>query len=262
MTSQDRVWKVAVLVGALLAIFLAVISIKELKSIGYVGKNENMVNSISVNGRGEEVMIPDIATFSFTVTETGKTVADAQEKATTKINATLKAVRDGGVEDKDIKTLSYQINPRYEYQNFPCSAYSCPPTKSTLTGYEVRQTIEVKIRDLEKAGDLFTTIGSNGVQDINGLNFTIDDIESVKAKAREKAIADARQKAEAIAKQLGVRLVRINSYYDSSNEPTPYYGRGADMAVAQSAPGKAVPPQVPAGEQEIVSNVTISYEIR
>jgi uncharacterized protein len=261
MTSQERVWKVGVLVGVLLAIFLAVVSIKELKSIGYVGKSETQTNTISVNGKGEEVSIPDIATFSFSVTETGKTVTEAQEKATTKINATLKAVRDGGVDDKDIKTLSYQINPKYEYQNFPCSQYSCPPQKTTLTGYEVSQTIEVKIRDIKEAGELFTTIGSNGAQNISGLNFTIDDIETVKAKAREKAIKDAREKADVIANQLGVRLVRITSF--SENTASPYfYARDMVGVSNQAAPEKAPSPEVPAGEQEIVSNVSVTYEIK
>src|SRR6187551_2792097 len=103
MTSQERVWKVGTVVGILLAVFLAVLSIKEIKTIGYVGQPDNAVNSINVNGKGEEVVIPDIATFSFSVTETGKTVAEAQDKATEKINATLKAVRDGGVDKDDIK---------------------------------------------------------------------------------------------------------------------------------------------------------------
>jgi uncharacterized protein YggE len=261
MTSQDRVWKVGVIVGVLLAVFLAILSIKELKSIAYVGQPDNAVNSIYVNGKGTEVVIPDIATFSFTVIEKGKTVAEAQEKATTKINATLTAVREGGVKDEDIKTISYQINPDYEYST--CTQFSCPPQKATLVGYTVSQAIEVKIRDLEKAGDLFTTIGTNGVQNINGLNFTIDDIETVKAEAREKAIADARAKADVIAKQLGVRLVRVVAFNESSEMPY-YYARGAgDMAAtAQSAPGKAPAPEIPGGEQEIVANVTVTYEIK
>jgi len=263
MTTQERVWKIGAAVGVLLAVFLAVLSIKELKSIGYVGKSDQIVNSISVNGRGEELTIPDIATFSFTVTETGKTVADAQEKATTKINAALKSIRESGVADKDIKTISYNINPHYDYQNSPCTTYSCPPSKSTLSGYDVAETVEVKIRDLTKAGDLFTTIGAAGVQNINGLNFTIDDIEKVKARAREKAIADAKSRADVIAGQLGVRLVRVVSFYDSSDNNPIYYARGASMDSAvknQAVPAMA--PEVPAGEQEVVSNVSITYEIK
>ncbi len=260
-TSQEKVWKIAYVVGALLVVFLAVLSIKEIKSIGYVGKSEQIVNTISVNGKGEKLAKPDIATFSFTVTEKAKTVAEAQNAATTKTDAALKAIKEGGVEEKDIKTLSYNINPHYEYQNSSCTQYNCPPTKSILTGYEVSQTIEVKVRDLTKAGTLFSSIGNVGVQNINGLNFTIDDVEKIKAEARAKAITEAKSKAEVIARQLGVSLIRVTSFSDSSNDGPIYYARAATMDASvkgQSAPA----PEIPAGEQQVVSNVTITYEIK
>lgn len=263
-SSQERVWKIAATVGVLLTVFLAVLSIKELKSISYVGKSDQIINTISVNGKGEEISVPDVATFSFGVTETAKTVADAQTKSADRINAALKAVRDAGVKDKDVQTTSYTINPHYEYQNGVCSSNgACQPGKSVLTGYEVSQTIQVKVRDLAKAGTLFGSIGALGVQNVNGLSFSVDTIDAVKAKARAKAIADAQAKAETLADQLGVKIVRITGFYDQTDN-TPYlYGRGGDMvmsAKAEAAPMAA--PEVPAGEQKVISNITITYEIR
>lgn len=252
----------AYVVGALLVVFLAVLSIKEIKSIGYVGKSEQVLNTISVDGKGEKASIPDIATFSFTVTETAKTVAEAQDKATAKTDAALKAIKDGGVADKDIKTLSYNINPHYEYQNSVCTQYSCPPSKSILTGYEVSQAVEVKVRDLSKAGTLFSLIGNESVQNIQGLNFTVDDIEKAKSEARALAIADAKTKANNIARDLGVRLVRITNFSDSTNYPMPYYARGVAMDLSAKNQAAPVAPSIPAGEQEITSNVTITYEIK
>ncbi|MEK7641943.1 MAG: SIMPL domain-containing protein [Patescibacteria group bacterium] len=263
MNVQDRFWKVASLVGIVLVVFLAVLSIKGMQSL-----NDNEMpayNSISVNGKGESVSIPDIATFSFGVTETAKTVAEAQSKATDRINAALKAVRDGGVEEKDIKTVSYSINPHYEYAGGDCNTYRCAPGKSTLTGYDVVQSVEVKIRNLEKAGAIFSTIGALNVENVNGLSFSIDDIEKVKAEARAKAIADAQAKAKDLAKQLGVKIVKITSFYDASDQPV-FYGRegmGGDMlmnAKVSSAP--TATPEIPTGEQKITSNVTITYEIK
>ena len=252
-------------VGIILAIFLVVISVKEIKSISYMGRDNPGYNNISVNGKGEALSIPDIATFSFSVTETAKTVVEAQTKATDKSNAALKVVRDAGVADKDIKTASYSINPHYDYQNASCGLNYCPPSKSILTGYEVSQIIEVKIRDLAKAGSIFSTIGALDVQNVNGLSFSIDDIEKVKADARAKAIADAQAKAKELAKQLGVRIVKITSFYDSSDTPM-YYGRGeglaSDVMNIKAAPAMAPAPEVPAGEQKIVSTVTITYEIK
>ena len=259
MNDKEQIWKVGKWVGIMLMVFLIVISIKELKSIG---DSSPIMNTISVNGKGEAVSIPDIATFSFSVNENAKTVADAQAKATEKINSSLKTIKAGGIAEKDIKTLSYSINPHYEYNQIICVSYPCPGGKSVLTGYDVSQTIEVRIRNLAKAGELFDSIGSIGVQNVNGLSFAIDDIESVKAIARADAIKDAKSKAQKIAKELGVKLVRVTSYYDSGDDqPFPYLARetmGGDIMSLKAQ----VAPEIPAGEQKITANVSITYEIR
>ncbi len=261
MNNKEQIWKVGALVGMILALFLLVVTIKEIKSIAYVGKDAIITNTISVNGKGEEVVIPDVATFSFGVTETAKTVADAQKVATEKLNATLKVVKEAGVADKDVKTTSYTINPHYEYTSGACTQWSCSPGKSTLTGYDVSQTIEVKVRDIEKAGTILASIGSMEVQNVSGLSFSVDDIDTVKAAARAKAIENAKVKAEKLAKDLGVKIVRITSFYDSSDQPTPYYGMGGDMMSAKVMSAEASP-QIPAGENKIIANVTINYEIK
>ncbi len=263
MNNQEQVWKIGKWVGLFLVIFLGITSIKQLYSIGYVGKEISVPNSISVTGKGEAVSIPDIATFSFGVNETAKTVKEAQTLATDKINKALTAVKIGGVEEKDIKTLSYSINPRYEYTQGICTQYGCPGGKSVLMGYDVSQTVEVKIRDLSKAGELFDTIGTAGIKTVNGLSFTIDDIDSVKAIARTKAIADARAKAEKIAKDLGVRLVKITSFYDSSDDNSfnPMYASESTFGGAMTMKA-SVAPQIPTGEQKVEATVSISYEIK
>lgn len=262
MNIPSKLWQTIIGAVGILTIFLAVLVVKEIKSIGYVGKDTPVYNNISVNGKGEVISIPDIATFSFSVNETAKTVAEAQTKATDKTNAAIKAVKDMGVADNDIKTISYSINPHYDYEDGVCMTGYCKPGKSVLTGYDVSQSIQVKIRDLSKAGTIFTSIGSLAVQNVNGLSFSVDDIEKVKADARAKAIEDAKSKANALAKQLGVRLVKITSFYDSSDQQ-PFYGRaegmGGDMMSIKAAPAAA--PQVPVGEDKIVSTVTITYEI-
>lgn len=270
MTQQEQFWRTASLVGFLLVAFLAVLTIKEAKSIGYVGKSDQIVNTISVNGKGEMVAAPDVALFSFTVTENAKTVVEAQTKATEKINNSLKVVRDAGVADKDIQTVSYTINPHYEYQDSVCptvyspssSVMPCRPGKSVMTGYDVSQTIQVKVRDLNKAGTLFTAIGATGVQNINGLDFSVDKPETVKAQAREKAIADAKTKAQALADQLGVKIVRITSFYENGDPVYPIYGMVGANLKAEASAVAAPAPELPAGEQKVVSNVTITYEIK
>ncbi len=263
MNNQEKMWQVGRIAGIFLIIFLGVISIKEFKSIGYVGKDTPVANVITVNGKGEAVSIPDVATFSFSVTETAKLVDEAQTKASTKINSALKALKDNGVAEKDIKTTSYNINPHYDYIEGVCSVGgSCRPGKSVLSGYDVSQSTEVKIRDLKKAGALFATIGSLDVQNVNGLTFSIDDIDSVKEKARSLAIGNAQEKAKTLSKQLGVSLVRITSFYDQNDEPVYPYATDAMNGGVMMKSTIAQAPEISAGQQKVTSKVSITYEIR
>jgi len=255
--NNPRFWNTLTGFIAILIALAAVVIVKQVKSISYVGVNTDMTNSITVDGTGSATAIPDVATFSFTVTETAKTVADAQSAATAKINDALKTVRAAGIADKDISTDSYSINPHYEYSGGVCSANYCPPSKQTLTGYDVSETITVKVRDLSKAGDIFSSIGSVGVENVNGLSFSIDDPSSVQAEARGKAIADAEGKAKQLASQLGVSLVRVVSFNESSG-PAP---RPIMFAMDSKATGAAAP-EVPTGEQKVTDDVTITYQIK
>jgi uncharacterized protein YggE len=257
---------------AMLIVLVAVGVIIGIKMIGYVGMNPNSVATINVDGTGYVVAVPDVATFSFSVTDTEKTVADAQAKATTKINAALASLRQQGIADKDISTQSYTINPHYEYQNAVCPAMApnaassvsyCPSGKSVLTGYDVSETIQVKVRDLAKAGAIFSSIGTLGVQNVNGLDFAVDDPTSVQAQARDKAIADAKAKADVLAKQLGVKIDRVISFSENSGGyPRPMMYGAMDKAVMAQGSTAAVAPEIPTGEQKVTSNVTVTYEIK
>lgn len=251
----------------ILFVFVLILSLKSLREVGYVGVNLDTTSTINVDGTGSAFSVPDIATFSFSVNENAKTVAEAQTKATTKMNLALKLVREQGIADKDISTQSYNISPHYEYQSANCPRVSetssvtyCPSGKSVLTGYDVSQSILVKVRDLTKAGDIFSKIGSAGVQNLNGLDFSVDQPEKIQAEAREKAISAAKSKADKLAKQLGVKLVRVISFSENNGSyARPMYmtakAMGGDMVSAAA-------PEIPTGEQKITSTVSITYEIQ
>ncbi|OGG63449.1 hypothetical protein A2766_03665 [Candidatus Kaiserbacteria bacterium RIFCSPHIGHO2_01_FULL_58_22] len=245
-----------------LALFLLVLTLSALKEWRFIGTGVPATNTITVSGEGEVFAVPDTATFSVTIQEEAKEVADAQEVATKKANDIMAYLKDEGVEEKDIKTTDYSVYPQYDYlQSDTCREGYCPPGRQALRGFQVSQTLTVKVRDTEKAGALLSGVGSRGASSVSGLSFTIDDEDALKAEARGEAIGDARAKAEALAKQLSVRLVRVvgfseNGYYP----PVPYaLGRGGDMAVMES---KALAPEIPVGENKIVSNVSVTYEIR
>jgi len=241
----------------LLVVFLAVLSVKGLKEIGVVGEGITPANTIVVNGEGEAVYTPDLATFTMTVNEEASSVSSAQDAATKKINDVMAFLTASGIDKKDIKTVGYNIYPRYEYRD---ARITYPYSQGTrfLAGYNVSQTLGVKIRKLEDVGKIFSGVTGKGVTDLGELNFTIEDRDEQLAKARKEAIEDAKAKAKSLAKDLGVRLVKIVSYSDSGDYPPGPYAR---MTLESSAKDAGVP-DVPAGEGKIVSNVAITYEIR
>lgn len=268
---SKRVSKWSAISLMLLSLFLLVKVITDFKRLPNVGREIYPQSTIMVSGTGEAYAIPDVATFNFSVTETGVTVKQAQEKADAKINKTLSAVRESGVEDKDIKTTGYNVYPKYEWNQTPCpvsanvngATYPCGGGKNVLTGYEVSQNITVKVRDTEKVGDLVTKVGSVGVSNISGVEFTVDDRDKYVAEAREQAIKEAKEKAKVLAKQLGVRLGKIMYYNENGNYPIYGFaegkGGGADIAVSSVAPRVA---ELPTGETKITSDISITYELK
>lgn len=275
---SKRISKWTVILLASLSVFLIVKIIADFKKLSYIGREIYPQSTIIVSGKGESYAIPDTATFDFTVTEVGNTVKQAQEKLDQKINQALSSVRAAGIADKDIKTVSYNVYPKYEYQNAVCPAvpmgagysgvtssptspYYCPPGKNVLKGYEVSQTVVIKVRETEKAADLVTKIGAASISNISSLEFTVDDRDKYVVEARAEAINKAKAQAKVLADQLGVRLGKILAFNENGNYPI-YYGmegKGGDMMTASAAPARA---ELPQGETKITSDISITYEIR
>lgn len=249
----------AVIIVAFL--FLALFA-NQVKTLFGIGETHAATNTITVNGTGKVTVIPDVATFEFTVDQTAPTVAAAQQAATAQLNSAYNALTSAGVASSDIQTTSYDISPHYENQGGACSGLSgiCIPSKSVLTGYEVSQTDQVKVRDLADAGTLFTTIGTLGVQSVDSLQFSLDNPETAQNEARAAAIADAQAQAQQLANELGVKLVAVVSFNDNSGAQTPYPVMYAMDASAGSVP--AANPTVSTGQQQVTDNVSITYEIR
>ena len=266
----ERMRKALLVTIIFLGLFLAVQVVMGVRSIKYIGTGIAPANTITVSGHGEMFAVPNIATFSFSVVSNKTSVADAQSDATTKANAITKYLKDAGVDEKDIQTSGYSINPQYEYQNAVCggpigsnvpSAMYCPPGRQVLKGYEVRQTTTVKARDTKKAGDLLAGVGGKGATEVGELNFTFDKPDIVQSGARDKAIADAKQKAEELAEALDVSLVRVVSFSENgSGYPSPMraYGLGG----AQTMDSKIAAPEISAGQNKVSNDVSITYEIR
>ena len=259
----ERLRTALLVVVILLAVFLGVKTLAEFRGLHYIGGGISASNIIVVSGYGEAFAVADIAEFSFTTSSQKPTVAAAQEDATGRINAITAYLKDAGIEEKDIKTIDYSVYPQYDYVQSACQPNGlCPPGRQVLKGYEVRQTTQVKVRDTAKAGELLTGVGGKGATEVSGLNFTFDDPDAIQNEARNEAITDAKEKAQVLARQLGVRLVRVVSFSESGDYPGPIY---YDKAVMSSGMGGAEParaPEISVGENKVVSNVSVTYEIR
>ncbi len=252
----------------MLALFLLIATLSELKSYHLIGSGVSATNTISVSGKGEVFAVPDTAEFTATIQETAKDVAEAQDAAAKKANAVIAYLKGAGVDEKDIQTTDYSIYPQYEYQSAVCPQVQitngtrpvyCPPGKQVLTGFQTSETLTVKVKDTKKAGELLSGVGSRGATNVSGLNFTIADEDALTAQARDKAIAQAKKKADALAKSLGVSIVRIVGFSEGGGgmPPRPMY-MSADSGMAS----KAATPEIAVGQNKITSNVDIVYEIQ
>jgi hypothetical protein len=248
----------AMAVLVILALFLLVKTVDAFERMGkspYMGENV-----ITVTGTGRAETPPTIARIAFTVQETAPTVSAAQETASTRARTALDAIRELGVENDDVQTAAYQTYPQYENQR-PCiPGGACPQGSPRITGYQVAQTITVKVRNTDMAGEVLQALGNAGVQNISGPDFAVDDDSEVMQEARGKAIEDAREKARVLASQLGVRLGDVVSFGENGGgNPMPANGYGGTM-MDSMARTEAAPP-LPQGQEESVVSVSITYEI-
>lgn len=256
------------------ATFLAILSILAIVITVSVTNSQSPYerDTISVTGEADVSGAPDIATFSFTVSEVADTPDEAQNVISEKTSAILGGLEALGIEDKDIKTNSYTINPKYEWAEVSRQAQTAPDgtiyypgnnRNQVLVGYDVRQDVSVVLRDLEKAGDALTLFAKEGVENMYGPNFEIEDPEGLQEEARLEAIADAKEKAKRLAENLGVKLGDIVSFNENNGGYYPMvssYMVREEMAM-DMAEGAAAP-KLPSGVNEITSRVTIVYTIK
>lgn len=220
---------------------------------------KDMPTSISVNGDGEVKVTPNLGQFTFAVIAKGKTAQEAQSTSTARMNDILGFIKGQGVEEKDIRTSDYTLSPKFTYESAmaPCDGWNCPPPKEIPDGFEVSQMVTVKVRDAAKAGALLAGVAEKGATGISGLGFTLEDDKLPKAEARDKAVAEAKEKAQKIAEQFGMKLGRITSYYENQTYDEPMSGGYGAMEMKSDS--VAVP--LPVGEQKVTASVSVSYEL-
>lgn len=230
---------------------LVILSVFLLTMTKQIKNTVTTTNTIFFSGEGEVIAKPDIAKVEFTIVTQATTSKSAQDANSPKSKAVVDFLKKQGIEEKDIKTASYNIFPQYSYSRFD---------SPKIEGYEVTQKFEVKIRDLDKTNIILDGLVSAGANNIANVSFTIDDPEKLQAEARTKAIIDAKKKAKTLEKQLGIKLGKIVNFSENTGGyPGPFYLEAKDMG---DSTGERVALEIPTGENEIKVDVTITYQIK
>jgi uncharacterized protein YggE len=240
----------------MLTVFLLVATIDGLHNWGHDDSNASQ-DTITVTGDGMATAIPDTATVSFSSSATAADVATAESKMTTMTNTALDAIKAAGISTDDITTTSYNVSPHYASTACPVGIYC--PQNTIKSGYDVSESVQVKIHDTSKVATVLAGLAKAGVSDVSGPNFVVADTQAVMQQAREQAIAKAQADAKKLVTQLGVRLGKITYFQDNTNgssDPQPTY-----KTDAASGAMSATPPTIPTGSNSYSDSVSITYEI-
>ncbi len=249
MTSRKR-WFIAGMLLAPLALTAAVCgdTTTRVENPGV----QQMNNGISVTGEGKVQGAPDLAVVELGVSALAPSVAEARDRAATALDGILASMKGAGVDEKDIQTTQLNISPEYNYDN----------GNQTLQGFRVTNTLTAKIRNIDSTGavvDGAVAAGGNDTR-IDNIYFTIDDPEDLRTQAREAAVADARRKAETLAKASGVSVGNPIVIAETSySAPLPY---AREAYAADQAAGAVPETPIQPGELDVIINVTVTFEIK
>ena len=200
---------------------------------------------IAVNGSATVQAEPDMVTLSLGVEETKDDVAAAQALVNEKIAAVVEALKNAGIDEKDIQTGYYSIYNSYDYDDPDNMQYvaSC--------------SLNVIVRDLSKAGEMIDVAVAAGANQVGGVTFGVSDLTALQDKALEMAVADGIRRAGVMAKAAGVTLpalpesvVENSSYYD---------GYKASAYTMDAAAGAST--SLMGGMVNVTSSVTVTYDV-
>lgn len=231
-----------VLCGVLLAATMAAAAVAD----------ERAVPQILASGEGEAALAPDMATLQLAVTREADTARAALDANSAAMAGVIAAMREAGIESRDLQTSGIDIQPRYVY---PKPRDEHPPK---IVGYTVRNSLSVRVRELDKLGDILDRAVTLGVNQGGGVRFGNSDPSAALATARAAAVQDALARAETLAKAAGVALGDLLEIAEQSHMPMPrplHASRAMAMADTEAVP-------IEAGENSYRVTVQVRIAIR
>lgn len=197
---------------------------------------------------------PDLAIVTLGVVARGDTARTAQQAQSERMATVLAAARTAGVEERDVQTVGFALEPQYVY------ARNAPPR---VSGYVSRNTVSIRVRDLSAVSGLIDATVAQGANELQGIQFTFQDEEGSRDAARAQAVQTARTRADAYAEAAGKRVARVLSITEPGGAvPLPMDGRRAYAPVMVATEQAAAGNQIRAGELDAESSVTVVYELR
>lgn len=209
-----------------------------------------MPRIISLTGHGEVRSAPDLAYVTSGVVTQGATAAEALAANTKAMNDLFAALKDSGIEDRDIQTSNFSVQPRYDYQN---------GQSPKLVGYDVSNNVTVTLRKIDGLGPLLDKLVQNGSNQISGVTFDVAKPQDAMDEARKLATADATRKAKVYAQAMGIELGAVMQVSEGTAMQPPMPMVRGTMMKADMA---AAPVPVAAGEQSIAVDVNVIWEIK
>ncbi|WP_309662627.1 SIMPL domain-containing protein [Sphingomonas sp.] len=203
---------------------------------------------LDITATGEVTRVPDLATISAGVVTRSVTASAAIQQNASRMERVRAALKSAGIADRDIQTSTISLNPEYRYEN------NLPPK---LTGYTASNQVNIRFRDIRNSGQILDALVSEGANQINGPNLSIDHPEAALDEARAKAATAGRARAELYARALGMRVVRLLSVSESGGYSAPP-PRAMEMR-AQSADAST---KIDPGEQQLQVTLAMTFELQ
>ena len=204
--------------------------------------------AISVTGEAQIAVPPDLATIDAGVATDARTAREASDANNAAMAKVLQALKGANVDEKDYQTSRLSLQPQY--------ATNRSTGPSPITGYRASNRVTVKIRDVAKVANVIDVLVAAGANDVGNISFSVSQASKLLDDAREKAIADARRKAEIYAKAAGVTLGAPLSISEGGDVPRPMFRAKA------VAPMAAAPTPIAQGEETLSVSVSVTWAIK
>ena len=213
-----------------------------------VSLNMNTPSTLNLSAQGDVTAAPDMATISFGVVTQSGSASGAMKANNIKMNQVLAALKSAGIDAKDIQTSNLNLSPQYTYND-----NGAPPK---LNGYNAQNQVSVRVNKLDQTGAVIDAVIAAGVNQIDSIGFGLKDDDAALDAARQAAVKTLMQRANLYATALGVKIKRIQTLSESTNDYSPPQPRA--MMMMKSADAST---PVAAGELKLSVTVSAVFEI-